>query len=63
MDLNSLMSRGDVQQQDAPEAQAEHSAAPQAGVKEDAKALALALAGMMAIFYLLHITERWAVKI
>ena len=52
-----------VAPQAEPEKQAQHSAAPTAGVGEDAKSVVIALFGFMVFFYMLHIVERWAVKV
>ncbi len=61
--FEDIQTGGNVAPQTDPKAQAEHAAAPQAGASEDVKSIVLVLAGMMGVFYLLHITERWAVKI
>ena len=62
MFLDDLSSGGMVAPQAEPEKQAQHSAAPTAGVGEDAKSVVIALFGFMVFFYMLHIVERWAVK-
>jgi len=63
MDLSSLVNGSAAVIVPDPTDQAAHAAAPTAPVKQDAKTIVLALAGMMAIFFALHVTERWAVKI
>jgi hypothetical protein len=62
MYLDDLVSKGAVAPQNEPEKQAQHSAAPTAGVGEDAKSVVIALFGFMVFFYMLHVVERWAVK-
>jgi hypothetical protein len=63
MDLNGIGMGAIAPVQEDTEKQAEHTASPVTEVAESPKTIVLALAGFMIIFYMLHVAERWAVRL